>query len=94
MLPLIGIISAIPQELPALRTLLQHPVVMKTEGQTEYVQGSLDGVSVVVRTISDRADHSAIVDFPAFVEHVASRYALALVTRLVPRIARRGAHQR
>jgi len=32
-----------------------------------------------VRTISDRADDSAHVDFPAFVEAVASRYALRIV---------------
>lgn len=32
-----------------------------------------------VRTISDRADDSAHVDFPAFVEQVASRYARAIV---------------
>jgi adenosylhomocysteine nucleosidase len=35
-----------------------------------------------VRTISDRADDSAHVDFPAFVEVVASRYAQAIVKAL------------
>jgi len=35
-----------------------------------------------VRTISDRADDSAHVDFPAFVEAVASRYAQAIVQAL------------
>jgi adenosylhomocysteine nucleosidase len=35
-----------------------------------------------VRTISDRADDSAHVDFPRFVEEVASRYAHAIVERL------------
>jgi adenosylhomocysteine nucleosidase len=38
------------------------------------------GVSfAAVRTISDRADDSAHVDFPNFVTHVASRYARAVV---------------
>ncbi|MGP1682656.1 MAG: 5'-methylthioadenosine/adenosylhomocysteine nucleosidase [Giesbergeria sp.] len=32
-----------------------------------------------VRTISDRADHSAHLDFPAFMEKVASRYAERIV---------------
>ncbi len=32
-----------------------------------------------VRTISDRADDSAHVDFPSFIEQVASRYAFAIV---------------
>ena len=36
-----------------------------------------------VRTISDRADDSAHVDFPAFVQSVASRYALHIVQALV-----------
>ena len=38
-----------------------------------------------VRTISDRADDSAHVDFPSFVDQVASRYARAMVQHfLVP----------
>jgi adenosylhomocysteine nucleosidase len=36
-----------------------------------------------VRTISDRADDSAHVDFPAFVQAVASRYALHIVQHWV-----------
>lgn len=36
-----------------------------------------------VRTISDRADDSAHVDFPVFVEKVASRYARAIVEKLL-----------
>ena len=36
-----------------------------------------------VRTISDRADDSAHVDFPAFIQSVASRYALHIVQALV-----------
>ena len=36
-----------------------------------------------VRTISDRADDSAHVDFPRFVEEVASRYANLIIERLL-----------
>ncbi|MDB5965043.1 MAG: 5-methylthioadenosine/adenosylhomocysteine nucleosidase [Polaromonas sp.] len=36
-----------------------------------------------VRTISDRADDSAHVDFPAFVEEVASRYARAIIEQFL-----------
>ena len=36
-----------------------------------------------VRTISDRADDSAHVDFPLFVQEVASRYARAIVGRFL-----------
>ncbi|WP_114972795.1 5'-methylthioadenosine/adenosylhomocysteine nucleosidase [Rhodoferax ferrireducens] len=37
-----------------------------------------------VRTISDRADDQAHVDFPLFVTEVASRYALAIIQNLMP----------
>jgi adenosylhomocysteine nucleosidase len=37
-----------------------------------------------VRTISDRADDQAHVDFPRFVAEVASRYALAIIQNLMP----------
>ena len=37
----------------------------------------------VMRTISDRADDSAHVDFPDFVEAVASRYAHAIIERFL-----------
>ena len=37
-----------------------------------------------VRTISDRADDQAHVDFPTFVTQVASGYALAIVKNLMP----------
>lgn len=39
-----------------------------------------------VRTISDRADDTAHVDFPAFVAEVASVYARAIVEKLLPAI--------
>jgi len=36
-----------------------------------------------VRTISDRADDTAHVDFPAFVQHIASRYAQLMIEHVV-----------
>lgn len=36
-----------------------------------------------VRTVSDRADHSAHIDFPVFMEKVASRYAERIVQQLL-----------
>ncbi len=39
----------------------------------------------VVRTISDRADHVAHLDFDRFVQSVASRYTLAIVRRFLQR---------
>ncbi|SDO85670.1 adenosylhomocysteine nucleosidase [Rhodoferax sp. OV413] len=40
----------------------------------------------VVRTISDRADDTAHVDFPSFVSTVASRYAQAILAEFVQRL--------
>nr|WP_315237110.1 5'-methylthioadenosine/adenosylhomocysteine nucleosidase [uncultured Albidiferax sp.] len=40
----------------------------------------------VMRTISDRADDTAHVDFPTFVSTVASRYAQAILTEFVQRL--------
>lgn len=34
---------------------------------------------LVIRTISDRADHSAAVDFQGFVDHIASHYSAGIV---------------
>jgi adenosylhomocysteine nucleosidase len=42
-----------------------------------------------VRTISDRADDTAHVDFPKFVTEVASRYALAIIDEFVRRLPAR-----
>ncbi len=44
-----------------------------------------------MRTISDRADDSAHVDFPKFVTEVASRYALAIIDEFVRELHTSGA---
>ena len=40
---------------------------------------------VVIRAISDRADHAAPVDYPRFIREVASHYAPGILRRLLPR---------
>ena len=42
-----------------------------------------------VRTISDRADDQAHVDFPTFVAAVASRYALSIIENLMPLLSKK-----
>jgi adenosylhomocysteine nucleosidase len=42
----------------------------------------------IVRTISDRADHSAPVDFPTFVTHVASHYSYGIIKNYLSQNAR------
>lgn len=60
------------------------PLAVEMEGAA-IAQACADyGVPfAAVRTISDRADDSAHVDFPAFVQAVASRYALEIVQHWV-----------
>lgn len=42
--------------------------------------------SLVLRTISDKADHSAVLDFPKFTEKVASHFTCGSVLRLLERL--------
>jgi adenosylhomocysteine nucleosidase len=42
-----------------------------------------------MRTISDRADDTAHIDFPRFVTEVASRYAQAIINALLQKLPAR-----
>jgi adenosylhomocysteine nucleosidase len=42
---------------------------------------------VVIRTISDKADHSAAMDFLTFIQNVARHYSHGILLRLIPRLA-------
>ena len=68
----------------ALRSVGHEVLAIEMEGaavaQTCYDYGV---PFAAVRTISDRADDTAHVDFPSFIDQVASRYALAIVERLL-----------
>ena len=37
---------------------------------------------IIIRTISDKADHSAIIDFPKFINSVAKKYSLEIIKQL------------
>ncbi len=39
--------------------------------------------AIVLRTMSDNANHDAHIDFPAFNQHVAGTYSAELVTNLL-----------
>jgi adenosylhomocysteine nucleosidase len=76
-------------ELAGLQNALQEaglaPLAVEMEGAA-VAQVCFDyGVPfAAVRTISDRADDQAHLDFPAFVSSVASPYARAIVAQLMP----------
>jgi adenosylhomocysteine nucleosidase len=79
------------QEALALRSSLRNagwaPLAVEMEGAAVAQVCHDYGVPfAAARTISDRADDQAHVDFGRFIEEVASRYALATVTGLLRRL--------
>ena len=68
----------------ALREALPDALAVEMEGAA-FAQVCHDyGVPLaVVRTISDRADDAAHVDFPRFLREVASRYSAAIIETLL-----------
>ena len=74
-----------------LTTQAGHAVLAVEMEGAAVAQVCLDyGVPLaVMRTISDRADDSAHVDFPYFVETVASRYAHLVIERLLVMLSKK-----
>lgn len=74
-------------EVRRLRTDLPGLLAVEMEGAAVAQVCHEHGVRcAVLRTISDRADHSAPVDFRAFVADVASRFSERLVRRTLERL--------
>ena len=72
------------QDAETLRNHLPDALAVEMEGAAVAQVCVAFGLPyVVMRTISDRADGSAHVDFTRFVDTVASQYALAIVTALL-----------
>ncbi|BDT73794.1 aminodeoxyfutalosine nucleosidase [Comamonadaceae bacterium OS-4] len=61
-----------------------HPLAVEMEGAAvAQVCADYQVPFVAIRTISDRADDTAHVDFPQFVQETASVYALAIVRKML-----------
>ncbi len=76
-----------PAETSRLRRDLPGLLAVEMEGAAVAQVCFEHGVPcVVVRAISDRADHGAAIDFGAFVSDVASRYTERVVQRLMERL--------
>ncbi len=74
-------------EVEQLRRDLPQVLAVEMEGAAVAQVCFEHGVPcTVVRTISDRADHAAPVDFGAFVRDVASRFGEQLVRRMLERL--------
>jgi adenosylhomocysteine nucleosidase len=71
----------------ALRDAGHAPLAVEMEGAAVAQVCHDYGLPfAAVRTISDRADDSAHVDFPKFVTEVASRYALAIIDEFMRKL--------
>lgn len=69
----------------ALRTALPDALAVEMEGAAvAQVCRDLTVPCLVIRTVSDRADDAAHIDFPRFLQTVASPYAGAMLAHLVP----------
>jgi adenosylhomocysteine nucleosidase len=76
-------------EVEALRLALPQALAVEMEGAAVAQICLAHGLPfAVVRTISDRADASAHVDFARFVQSVASAASLAVLRAALPRLAR------
>ena len=76
-----------PAEIERLRLDLPRVLAVEMEGAAVAQVCFEHGVPcAVIRTISDRADHAAPVDFGAFVSDVASRFGEQLVRRMFEKL--------
>jgi adenosylhomocysteine nucleosidase len=76
-------------ESAALRTALPQALAVEMEGAAvAQVCHDMGLPCAVLRTISDRADDSAHVDFNAFIREIASRYSAAIVRGYLQRLHR------
>ena len=72
------------QSVQALRTALPEVLAVEMEGAAVAQVAHEYGIPcAVIRTISDRADHAAAVDFQHFVTHALAPYARALMRQLL-----------
>ena len=76
--------SPAPPRVPSCAGACPDALAVEMEGAAlAQVCHDLGVPCAVVRTISDRADNAATVDFSRFVESVASRYTVAIVRRFL-----------
>ena len=81
-----------PETLSTLRMALisaglPPPLCVEMEGAAVAEVCHEHGIPVIVlRTISDKADHSAAIDFVAFVDKIASHFTCGIVKELITRV--------
>ena len=69
-------------KLQALRDALPHLLAVEMEGAAVAQVAHAYGLPfIVIRTLSDKADDNAIIDFPLFLDKVASHFTAGVVIR-------------
>jgi adenosylhomocysteine nucleosidase len=77
-----------PQTLAQLRMDLPDAQCVEMEGAAiAQVCYEHNVPAVVIRTISDKADHSAVIDFPRFVDEVASHFSRGILKEFLAQLA-------
>ncbi len=76
-----------PDKLEELRAAIPDLLCVEMEGAAVAQVCHEYGIPyIVIRTISDRADRSAPMDFLTFIRNVARHYSHGIVKRLIPRL--------
>jgi adenosylhomocysteine nucleosidase len=76
-----------PEALARLRIDLPDAQCVEMEGAAiAQVCYEHNVPAVVIRTISDKADHSAVIDFPRFVDEVASHFSRGIVREFLAQL--------
>jgi adenosylhomocysteine nucleosidase len=77
-----------PETLSQLRMDLPDAQCVEMEGAAiAQVCYEHNVPAVVIRTISDKADHSAVIDFPRFVDEVASHFSRGILKEFLARLS-------
>jgi len=76
-----------PDKIEELRTAIPDLLCVEMEGAAVAQVCHEYGIPyLVIRTISDKADHSAPMDFLTFIRNVARHYSYGILQRLIPKL--------
>ena len=76
-----------PMKLLELRTILPELKCVEMEGAAVAQVCYEHSIPfLAIRIVSDKADHSAAIDFPMFVEHIAAHYTRRIVKGMLERL--------
>ena len=76
-----------PEKLAELRAAIPDLLCVEMEGAAVAQVCHEYGLPyLVIRAISDKADHSAPMDFLSFIENIARHYSHGILKRLIPRL--------